>query len=132
MDTPKNKLTVNFAKSAEIKDHSENIPDLDALLTKNLVKENTEGFSLGFSNHLIRKIEVKQQRQLNVKLYCLAGSLLLICIPLLISFVNSDWILSLFSLFLKHKFLFAFSVAAVILIQFGEKLINRKNIRNNL
>jgi len=71
-----------------------------------------------------RKIEARQQRRLYVKIYCLVFFLVLISIPLFISFLNTEFLAMLFSVFLQNKFIVAFLFFGVILVQFGENQIN--------
>ncbi|KQT35625.1 hypothetical protein ASG22_00955 [Chryseobacterium sp. Leaf405] len=95
-------------------------------LDRNFEKENNDNFSLGFSKKIIRKIEEKQQRRFNVKIYYLIAILVLISTPLFVSFLTTEFISMLFLVVLKHKFIICFLISMVILIQLGEKLINPK------
>jgi len=95
----------------------------------NLVKDNTDSFSLGFSKNIIRKVEAKQQRRFNIKIYSLACFLVLMSIPLFINLLDSEFILTIFSTFLKYKLTSAFIIIAVILIQYGgQSLTYKKDI----
>ena len=126
MDTHRKRIIENQKENKNNQDISQPDSEIYDFLDSNLEKESVDGFSLGFSSNIIRKIEAKQQRRFNVKIYGLISILALMSIPLFISFLNKDFILMLFSVLLKHKFTFAFLIIAVILIQFGEKLINPK------
>lgn len=126
MGTHRKTIIENQKENKIAQDNSGPDSEIYDFLDSNLEKEGVDGFSLGFSRNIIRKIEAKQQRRFNVKIYGLISILALMSIPLFISFLNKDFILMLFSVLLKHKFTFAFLIIAVILIQFGEKLINPK------
>lgn len=95
-------------------------------LNRNFDKENTNSFSLGFSKNIIRKIEARQKRRLNVKLYSLVAILVLISIPLFMSFLNNEIISMIYTVFLQYKFIFSFLICGVILIQYSERLIDIK------
>ncbi|KFF02767.1 hypothetical protein [Chryseobacterium luteum] len=123
---------MDIPRKKNIEDLEENnsFQEIYDFLDSHLEKENSDGFSLGFSKNIIRKIEAKQQRRFNVKIYILISILMLMSIPMFVSFISSDFILMLFSVVSKYKFTFAFFIIAVILIQLGEKMINsRKDIR---
>lgn len=126
MDIPKKRITEDVKESNNDQAISETDSKIYDFLDKHLEEANTDSFSLGFAKKIIQKIESKQQRQLNIKIYGLISVLLLISIPLFISFLNTEFILMLSSVLLRHKFIFCFLISVVILIQFGEKLINHK------
>lgn len=119
---------MDIPRKKNIEDLEENnsFQEIYDFLDSNLEKENSDGFSLGFSKNIIRKIEVKQQRRFNVKIYCLVSFWVLVSIPLFISFLNTEFISMLFSVFLQNKFIVAFLLFGVILVQFGERLIRFK------
>nr|WP_314498484.1 hypothetical protein [uncultured Chryseobacterium sp.] len=111
-------------KNTNYMESSKSDSELYDLLDSLLEKENTDCFSLGFSKNIIRKIEAKKQRGFNLKIYILISILAVVSIPLFVSFLNTEFISILFSVLLKYKFIFIFLVIMVILIQFGEKLLN--------
>lgn len=127
MDTHRNKIIEGQKESYnEISGLDSQVYDF---LDSNLEKENTDGFSLGFPKNIIRKIEAKQQRRFNVKIYSLIFILVLLSIPFFITFLNKEFSLMILSTFLKYKLTSAFIIIAVILIQFGGKLLSyRKDI----
>lgn len=126
MDIPRKKITGDLEKNNRLQEMSENDSKIYDLLDSHLEKENTDGFSLGFSKNIVRKIEAKQQRRFNLKIYGFISMLLLVSVPLFVSFLNTEFISMLCSVLLKHKLMFSFLIIAVILIQLGEKLINSK------
>ncbi|SHL34071.1 hypothetical protein [Chryseobacterium polytrichastri] len=121
MDTNKDKKTNNFI--ADQKNHDEFEKDLLGfdILNDSLKKPSEKGFSLGFSTHIIRKIEVKQQRQFNLKIYSLLAVILLMSLVLLITLFNEDQLSMMFSLFFKYKFIILFTLIAVSLVQIGSR-----------
>jgi NADH:ubiquinone oxidoreductase subunit 2 (subunit N) len=126
-------MAINKNKIIEdLEENNESISAKDVnlygLLYQGLEKKDMDGFSLGFSKNIIRKIEAKQQRRFNIKMYCLAFVLLLVGIPLFIGFLNKDLILLLVSTFLKYKFVIIFLLISVILIQFGDKILSKKRL----
>lgn len=123
MDTHRKNSIEDHKENNNYQEISESDSEFYNFLNSNLEKENTDSFSLGFSKNIIRKIEAKQQRKLNLKIYSLISILLLISIPLFISFLNTEFISLLFTVFLQYKFVFAFLIFGVILIQFSERLI---------
>jgi len=123
MDTHRKNSIEDQKENNSYQEISESDSEFYNFLNSNLEKENTDSFSLGFSKNIIRKIEAKQQRKLNLKIYSLISILLLISIPLFISFLNTEFISLLFTVFLQYKFVFAFLIFGVILIQFSERLI---------
>ncbi len=124
MDIPKKKIIKDLEKNTNYMESSKSDSELYDLLDSLLEKENTDCFSLGFSKNIIRKIEAKKQRGFNLKIYILISILAVVSIPLFVSFLNTEFISILFSVLLKYKFIFIFLVIMVILIQFGEKLLN--------
>lgn len=126
MDTHRNNIIKGQKESYNDQAISETDSKIYDFLDNNLEKEDTNSFSLGFSKSLIRKIEAKQQRRFNVKIYGLISILVVMSIPLFINLLDSEFILMIFSTFIKYKFVFCFLIIAVVLIQFGEKLINSK------
>lgn len=126
MDTPRKKITGDLEKNNRFHEMSENDSKIYDLMDSHLEKENADGFSLGFSKNIVRKIEAKQQRRFNLKIYILISLLLLVSVPLFLSFLNTEFISMLCSVLLKHKLMFSFLIIAVILIQLGEKFINSK------
>ena len=126
MDIHRKKNIDDLKENNIYQEMSETDSKIYDLLDSHLEKEKTGSFSLGFSKNIIRKIEAKQQRRLNIKIYCLISFLVLMSIPLFISFLNTEFISMLFSTFLQNKFVFAFLLLGVILVQFGERLINLK------
>jgi hypothetical protein len=126
MGIPRKKIIEDLEKNNSFKEISEKDSKIYDLLDSHLEKENSDGFSLGFSKNTVRKIEAKQQRRFNLKIYGLISMLLLVSVPLFLSFLNTEFISMIFSVLLKHKFMFSFLIIAVILIQLCEKLINPK------
>lgn len=126
MDIPRNKTTEDLKENSNYQEMTETDSKIYDFLDSKLEKEDTDGFSLGFSRNIFRKIEAKQQRRFNVKIYGLISILLVMSIPLFINLLDSEFILMIFSTFLKYKLTSAFIIIAVILIQFGGKLINSK------
>lgn len=130
MDIPKKKITKHLKENNSYKEMSETESATYRILDSHLENENADGFSLGFSKNIVRKIEAKQQRRFSLKIYGLISMLLLLSVPLFLSFLNTEFISMLCLVFLKHKFMFSFLIIAVILIQLGEKLINSKKGTN--
>jgi hypothetical protein len=129
MDTPRKKIIEDLKENNSFQEISETDSKIYDFLDSNLEKENADSFSLGFSKNIIRKIEAKQQRRFNLKIYSLVSFLVLISIPLFISFLSTEFISMLFAVFLQNKFIIVFLLVGVILIQLGGKLINlRKDI----
>ena len=123
MDTHRKNSTEGQKEHNSYQEISKADQEIYDFLDRNFEKENTDGFSLGFSTNIIRKIESKQQRQLNIKIYGLIFVLSLISIPLFISFISNELISMILTVFLQYKFIFAFFICGVILIQFSERLI---------
>lgn len=129
MDIPRNKTTEDLKENSNYQEMTETDSKIYDFLDSKLEKEDTDGFSLGFSRNIFRKIEAKQQRRFNVKIYGLISILVVMSIPLFINLLDSEFILMIFSTFLKYKLTSAFIIIAVILIQFGGKLLSyRKDI----
>jgi hypothetical protein len=129
MDTHRNKNTEDLKEYNSYQEMSETDSKIYDFLDSKLEKEINDSFSLGFSRNIIRKIEAKQQRRFTIKIYCLISILLLMGIPLFISFLSTKFISMLFAVFLQNKFISIFLLVGVILIQSGGKLINlRKDI----
>ena len=126
MDTPRKKMAEGLKENNSNQEIIESDDEFYNFLDRNLEKESTNSFSSGFSKNIIRKVEAKQQRRFNMKICILISILLVITIPMFVSFLNTDFILMLASAVSKHKFTFIFLILAVILIQLGEKLIISK------
>ncbi|WP_379963070.1 hypothetical protein [Epilithonimonas sp. UC225_85] len=126
MDTHRKRIIENQKENKNNQDISQPDSEIYDFLDSNLEKESVDSFSLGFSTNIVRKIEAKQQRRFNIKIYGLVSILALINIPLFIGLFNKEFILMLFLVLLQHKFTFAFFIIAFVLIQFGEKLITPK------
>lgn len=121
MDTNKDKKTNNFIADQKNQDEFEkDLLGFD-ILNDSLKKPSEKGFSLGFSTHIIRKIEAKQQRQFNLKIYSLLAVILLMSLVLLITLFNEDQLSMMFSLFFKYKFIILFTLIAVSLVQIGSR-----------
>lgn len=125
MDTNRKKIVDDFK---EYQDISENDMNAYELLYTHLEEKNTDGFSLGFSKNIIQKIEAKQQRSFNIKIYCLASILILIGIPFFIGFMDQEFFTLLLSTFLKYKFVVLMVLAGVVLIHFSDQLISKNKI----
>ncbi|WP_027387735.1 hypothetical protein [Chryseobacterium gregarium] len=126
MDTPRKKMAEGLKENNSNQEIIESDDEFYNFLDRNLEKESTNSFSSGFSKNIIRKVEAKQQRRFNMKICILISILLVITIPMFVSFLSTDFILMLASAVSKHKFTFIFLILAVILIQLGEKLIISK------
>lgn len=124
MDILRNKIIEELKGNNNYQEISEVDKDIYDFLDGNLEKKNTDSFSLGFSKNIIREIEVKQRRWFNIKIYSLAVLLGLMGIPLFINLLDSEFILMVFSTFQKYKLTSAFIIIAVVLVQFGGKLIS--------
>ena len=129
MDTRKDKILEQFP------DHEDRIiPDKDLetyeFLYDALEKSPDAGFSLGFSNKIIRKIEAKQQRKVTVKLYCLASVLLAMTLAFSAVFFSEEQCAILFSMILKYKFVVIFLLAAVSLIQISTRIFSTRELEN--
>lgn len=124
MDIHRNKIIEELKGNNNYQEILEVDKDIYDFLDGNLEKKNTDSFSLGFSKNIIREIEVKQQRRLNIKMYALISILVLISIPLFINLLDSEFILMIFSTFQKYKLTSAFIIIAVALVQFCGKLIS--------
>jgi len=126
MDTPRKKIIADQKENNSYQEISEADQEIYDFLDMNFVKDNTDSFSSGFSNNIIRKIESKQQRKFNLKIYALISILLLISIPLFMSFLNNDLFSMISTVVKQNKFIIAFLICGVILIQFSERLIYMK------
>lgn len=122
MDIHKNKTTEEVKDYKDYQEISESDSEIYEFLDLHLEKEKIDSFSLGFSKLIIRKIDAKQQRSFNIKIYCCAIFLGLIGVPMLINLLDSEFTLMIFSTVLKYKLTFAFTIIGVILIQFVGKL----------
>lgn len=130
MDTHRKKNIEDLKENNSYQDMSEADSKIYDFLDSHLEKENADGFSLGFSKNIIRKIEARQQRWFNIKIYSLISILVLMSVPLFIRFFSTDIVLLMTLVLLKYKFVFSFLIIAVVSIQFGEKLIgSKKDIR---
>jgi len=123
MDTPRKNSAEEQKANNNYQETSESDSEVYNFLDNYLEKENTDSFSLGFSKNIIREIEAKQQCRFNIKIYGLIFMLSLISIPLFISFISNELISMILTVFLQYKFIFAFFICGVILIQFSERLI---------
>lgn len=130
MDTNKDKKTNNFIDDQE--NYNEFEKDLLGfdIINNSLKKPSEKGFSLGFSTQIIRKIEVKQQRKFNLKMYSLFSLLVIIGLGFLAVLFSEDQFLMMISLFLKYKFIILFSLITVILIQISSRLLTSKELEN--
>ncbi|ANF52127.1 hypothetical protein A0O34_17100 [Chryseobacterium glaciei] len=130
MDTNKDKKTQNFIDDQENYNESENDFNISEILNNSLKNSSDKGFSLGFSNQIIRKIEAKQQRKFNLKMYSLFSLLVVIGLGFLAVLFSEDQFLMMISLFLKYKFIILFSLITVILIQISSRLLTSKELEN--
>ena len=130
MDTNKDKKTQNLIDDQE--NYNEFEKDLLGfnILNDSLKKPSEKGFSLGFSTQIIRKIEVKQQRKFNLKMYSLFSLLVVIGLGFSAVLFSEDQFLMMLSLFLKYKFMILFSLIIVILIQISSCLLTSKELEN--
>jgi len=95
-----------------------------------LEKAPEKGFSLSFQNQIIRKIEAKQQRKFNIKVYSLFSIVLLMAVVCLSTFFNQDQFSMMFSMFLKYKFVALFLLLTVILIQISNRFMISKELKD--
>ncbi|MDV7699576.1 hypothetical protein N6B72_21915 [Chryseobacterium soli] len=129
MDTRKDKILEQFP------DHEDQIiPEKDLetyeFLYSALEKSPDTGFSLGFSNKIIRKIEAKQQHKVTVKLYSLASILIAMTLGFSAVFFSKEQCAVLFSMILKYKFAVIFLLAAVSLIQISTRAFSTRELEN--
>lgn len=130
MDTNKDKKTQSLFDDQE--NYNEFEKDLLGfnILNDSLKKSSEKGFSLGFPTQIIRKIEAKQQRKFNLKMYSLFSLLVIIGLGFLAVLFSEDQFLMMISLFLKYKFMILFSLIIVILIQISSRLLTSKELEN--
>jgi hypothetical protein len=95
-----------------------------------LEKASEKGFSLSFQNQIIRKIETKQQRKFNIKVYSLFSIVLLMAVVCLSTFFNQDQFSMMFSMLLKYKFVALFLLLTVILIQISNRFMISKELKD--
>ncbi|SDR02211.1 hypothetical protein SAMN05421664_3151 [Chryseobacterium soldanellicola] len=124
-------------KNKTLPDDQENYNELSEselkiyeILYDALEKAPENGFSLGFQNQIIRKIEVKQQRKFNIKVYALFSIILLMAVVFLTTFFNQDQFSMMFSMFLEYKFIAAFLLLTVILIQLSSRFMIFKELKD--
>lgn len=129
MDIPRKKMTEDLKENNRFMEISKSDPELYDFLDSNLGKESPNNFSPGFSKNIIRKVEAKQQRRFNLKIYSILSFLVLISLPFFVIFFSTGIVSLIFSVFLKYKSVFSFLIIAVVLIQFGELISSRKDIR---
>ncbi|GAA4162139.1 hypothetical protein GCM10022217_29030 [Chryseobacterium ginsenosidimutans] len=100
------------------------------ILDESLKKTSEKGFSLGFSIQIIKKIEAKQQRRFNIKVYALFSVILLMCLAFLVTFFNQDQFSMMFSIFLEYKFIVLFLLSAVVFIQLSSRFMISKELKD--
>lgn len=122
MDTNKDKKRQNLIDEQENYNESESDFNISEILNNSLKNSSEKGFSLGFSTQIIRKIEVKQQRKFNLKMYSLFSLLVVIGLGFSAVLFSEDQFLMMISLFLKYKFIILFSLIMVSLVQIGNRL----------
>lgn len=130
MDTNKDKKTQNFIDDQENYTESESDFNISEILNNSLKNSSDKGFSLGFSTQIIRKIDAKQQRKFNLKMYSLFSLLVIIGLGFSAVLFSEDQFLMMISLFLKYKFMILLSLIIVILIQIGSRLLISKELEN--
>ena len=129
MDTHRKNSTEGQKEHNSYQEISKADQEIYDFLDRSFEKENTDGFSFGFSKIITRKIEAKQQRRFNIKIWVLVSVLVLSSIPIFISFLNTEVISMLFSVFLQNIFIVAFLLFGVFLVQFGDRFtLFKKNI----
>ncbi|MDH6254304.1 hypothetical protein M2347_004031 [Chryseobacterium sp. H1D6B] len=131
MDTSKDKIIQNFLDEQET--HPD-VPESDLkayqFIYDALEKPLDKGFSLGFPSQIIRKIEAKQQRRFNLKIYSLFSLLLVMSLGFSAVFFSGEQFSALFSIFLKYKFIVLFFLAVVISVQLCSRFLTAEKLEN--
>ncbi|PIF46392.1 hypothetical protein CLU96_3423 [Chryseobacterium sp. 52] len=129
MDTHKDKMIQNiFDDQKDVEEMSEKDLTIYEMVYKSAEKKPDTGFSLGFSTKIIRKIETRQQRQFNLKLYALCSVLLILCLGFMFVFFSEDQFSMMFSMVLHYKYMVIFFLFAVISIQVASRFLTIKKL----
>jgi hypothetical protein len=124
-------------KNQTLPDNQENYNELSEselkiyeILDESLKKTSEKSFSLGFSIQIIKKIEARQQRRFNIKVYALFSVILLMCLAFLTTFFNQDQFSMMLSIFLEYKFIILFLLSAVVFIQLSSRFMISKELKD--
>jgi hypothetical protein len=80
-----------------------------------------------FYKQVSRAIHISRDKRLTSILYCLFGLLILFAAYFLISLLNNQAFILIVDTFFQYRWIFIFSLFAIIMIQFADKRIVAKN-----
>lgn len=104
--------------------------EADQFLLDVLRRSTDKGFSLGFTNHIIKKIAAKQQRRFIIKLYALFSLLVLIGMGFSSLLFDQEQVTVVFSMFAEYKFIILFIIITVGLVQISSRSFQSKELGN--
>ncbi|SIS29849.1 hypothetical protein SAMN05421639_101632 [Chryseobacterium shigense] len=129
MDTNQDKINQKIIDDQKgFTELSENDLNIYGMVYHSLEQKSDAGFPLGFSDKIIRKIEIKQQLQFNLKLYALFSVVLIMCLGFLFTFLNEDQLSMMISTATEHKYIILFFVFTVTLIQLASHFLTIKKL----
>lgn len=129
MDTNKDKINQKITDDQkDFTELSDNDLNIYGMVYHSLEQKPDAGFPLGFSDTIIRKIEMKQQRQFNLKLYVLFSVLLVMCVGFLSAFLSEDQCSMMIATAMKHKYIILFSVFIVTSLQLASHFFSIKKL----
>ncbi|WP_223605458.1 hypothetical protein [Chryseobacterium sp. OSA05B] len=129
MDTHKDKIIQKIIDDQkDFQELSGNDLNLYGMIYQSLEQKPDAGFPLGFSGTIIRKIEMKKQRQFNLKLYALFSVLLVMCLGFLFTFFSRDQLSVMISTVIEHKYMILFFVFIVTSIQLASHFFTIKKL----
>lgn len=132
MDTDKDKITQSFPDDQDYNnDLLEKNLETDEFLFDTLRKRSTDkGFSLGFTNHIIKKIAAKQHRRFMRKLYAVFSLLVLIGLGFSSLLFDQEQVTVMSSMFAEYKFIILFILMIVGFVQIISHSFQSKNLEN--
>ncbi|HCA09284.1 hypothetical protein [Chryseobacterium sp.] len=129
MDTHKDKIIQKIIDDQQdFQEISENDLNIYGLLYHSLEQKPDAGFPLGFSDTVIRKIEMKKQRQFNLKLYALFSVVLVMCLGFLFTFFSEDQFSMMISTAMEHKYIILFFVFIITSLQLASHFFTIKKL----
>lgn len=131
MDTDKDKITQYFPDDQDYSnDLLEKNLETDEFLLDTLRRSTDKGFSLGFTNHIIKKIAAKQHRRFMRKLYAVFSLLVLIGLGFSSLLFDQEQVTVMFSMFAEYKFIILFILMIVGFVQIISHSFQSKNLGN--
>lgn len=131
MDTDKDTIAQYFSDDQHSNDDLlEKNLEADQFLLDVLRRSTDKGFSLGFTNQIIKKIAAKQQRRFIIKLYAVFSLLVLIGMGFSSLLFDQEQVTMVFSMFAEYKFIILFIIITVGLVQISSRSFQSKELGN--